>query len=97
MCHYYISPPGHYSYLHMARLHVHFTIYRRLRIGRNGISTNPKPTIYRNLYENTDPVAVFARENFLLRDSPYTRREHDLFADEVNSLVSRTPSAPSGS
>ena len=32
------------------------TIYRRLRIGRMVISTNPKPTIYRKLYENTDPA-----------------------------------------
>ena len=28
--------------------------YRRLQIGRDG-STNPKPTIYHILYENTDP------------------------------------------
>ena len=36
---------------------VQVTIYRKLRIGQfveMAISTNPKPTIYRNLYENTD-------------------------------------------
>ena len=37
-----------------ARILVQVTIYRRLRI-----STNPKPTIYRNLYKNTGPVVDF--------------------------------------
>ena len=29
------------------------------------ISTNPKPTIYRNLYENTGPVSSFAFQSFV--------------------------------
>ena len=33
-----------------AHILVQVTIYRRLRIGRDAISTKPKPTIYRNLY-----------------------------------------------
>ena len=40
---------------------VQVTIYRRLRIRRDTISTNPKPTIYRNLYDNTSPQAAGRR------------------------------------
>ena len=32
------------------------------------ISTNPKPTIYRNLYVNTDPVAPGDRRGELITD-----------------------------
>ena len=43
------------QYTTWARILVQVTIHRRLLIGRDGVSTNQKPTMYRNLYENTGP------------------------------------------
>ena len=43
---------------------VHVTVYRRyivVSLVEMVISTNQKPTIYRNLYENTDPGGAVAR------------------------------------
>ena len=45
-----------------ARILVQVTIYRRLLMVEMVISTNQKPTIYRNLYENTAPGAWFCFE-----------------------------------
>ena len=51
---------------------VQVTIYRRLRIARDNhlyqsdayvISTNPKPTIYLSLYENTGPGTLHVETN----------------------------------
>ena len=36
------------------------TIYRKLRIGRDGHLANPKPTIYRNLQEKEGPGPLFS-------------------------------------
>ena len=38
-----------------AHIHIQETIYRSLRISRDGHLDQSEPTIYRNLYENTDP------------------------------------------
>ena len=56
---------GGFSHYTRARILVQVTIYRRLLIGRDGHLDNQKPTIYRNLYENTDPgVHITKNPNF---------------------------------
>ena len=45
------------------RILVQVTIYRSLLTGRDDMSTNQKPTIYRNLYENTDPDSLYMVSN----------------------------------
>ena len=48
----------HFTYFFWARIIVQVTIYRRLLIGQDAISTYQKPTICLNLYENTLPDSV---------------------------------------
>ena len=52
-----------------ARFLVQATIYRRLWIGRDGhldqFSTNSKPTMHRNLYENTALVHTVLPHRYL--------------------------------
>ena len=53
---------------HRACILVQVTIYRRLRISPD--LNNPKPTIYRNLYQNTgpEPVQMFTVQRLQLNN-----------------------------
>ena len=49
------------------RILVQATIYRRFGLVKMDISTNPKPTIYRNFYKNMGEIQLFYHILFTLR------------------------------